>query len=250
MTLGKPQPGSKEGPPLERVEARKYAKLAEEELRGLAEFWAMARERGAQLLGIEAVATGTVVALKGLPRGRPTETHVHVATGQPMGPWLEALLGAFERAEGNVPPDPAEQETEPPPEEVQREAPLDSAPGSLTEEEERMRQFLVKMGFLAPQAAPAAPKPIPDGGSIKTQTNAEGPVQFRQHTSNIKTQSGRPQHRHQAGALPPGAAGMCSNCEVQPVMHPGSKFCGSKCAQEYHMNVLAKRQGVNLPRIK
>lgn len=97
-----------------------------------------------------------------------------------------------------------------------------------------------------PYSEPPEEDELPQGGSLTESKTQNGMTEFRTHSSNIKTQTGQPQHRHEAGAQPPGAAGMCIHCKVQPVMHRGSQFCGARCTREHHMKAAAARQGVKL----
>lgn len=232
MTLGQPREGSKEGPSKEAVDAARDRKLATDKLT-MAQWWSMAYNAGALFAGLERVQGGVVIALKGVVSGDECEHHRFIPDGEPFDVHARACLEGFREGDTNVeivaPPMPETIHVEEIPTHARKtEPPADPVPPNIRHAHG-------------------------DGGghgSVTTKTTPNAPTAFKQHTSMIKKQDGTPQHRHVAGAKPPGAAGMCEQCKVQPVQHPGSKFCGGNCAKQWHMNKIAKQQGINLPRYK
>ena len=231
--MSAPKVGSKAGPSPEAVAAKLEDKLKSDPPLTLEAFWNMARLSGAQFLGLEDEGDGSRIAIKGIVRDRTVSVEALAPTGTPFAVTARAVLESFRESAArgeqvertiavipNLPPDVPRQETP----------------------EEKEARWTASLG---PKPAPVVP-----GGTSTTRTTPGGPVTFKEHTSMIKKASGEPQHRHKPGELPPGAAGMCDHCKVQPVMHSGSKFCGARCAQAFHTAILCERQGVKLPRIK
>lgn len=50
-----------------------------------------------------------------------------------------------------------------------------------------------------------------------------------------------------AGFRKPLSLPLCEQCKTQPVYAVGAKFCGGACAKQWHMNKIAKQNGVKLP---
>jgi hypothetical protein len=220
MNNEQPKIGSKPGPSPEAVQAKLTEKLENDRSLSLQEFWGMAKGAGARFMGLEETEDGDVIALKGTVGDRVITTEILCPTGHPFPTYARSVLESF------------------------RQSPRGGARVERTTAAEPIQ--------VPPPEAVVSTEPVEGGGHGKSTTKraAGTPTTFRDHTSMIKKQDGTPQHRHEAGKKPPGAAGMCIQCEVQPVMHSGSQFCGARCAQTWHQNVIAKRQGVNLPRMK
>lgn len=228
-----PKVGSRPGPDPERVAAKLHDKLTNEQPLSLEAFWNMAKDSGAVFMGLEATEEGDVIALKGYAAGDNIITaSLTCPVGHAFPTYARAVLESF------------------------RESPVDGARverTSLAEPIPTIDDTRTAEGKVDQVAIDLNVQTAPNGGghgSIKSKPNPDAPTTFRQHTSTIKKADGSPQYRHQAGKKPPSAAGMCVECEVQPTMHAGSQFCGARCAKQWHMRVLAKRQGVNLPRHK
>ena len=275
MTLGQPGVGSKEGPAPEAVAEALKRKLENDPPLTLEQFWNMAKNAGAQFMGLESDEGGTTIAIKGTVKGRTCEASIYCKEGDPFRVYSRSVLESFRqgqesrRVERVTEPEPIDQggsdfaaqpfvqpdvpTAGPPPVVIGVEQPGYAAAVERQAVERKLRREHEAQPTPQWPADNPGMNPPTDGGghgTSTTSTTPDMPTEFRQHSSNIKKQDGTSQHRHVPGAKPPGAAGMCVQCEVQPTQHPGSQFCGGACAKQWHMNKIAKQRGINLSRIK